>query len=653
MADLYLANPNNSMAGANLASSPSTWINSDGSAAIAAPAAGDRLFMFQYGDYYNSISFFLTANIDLDAMQIFCIHPTSGSGLIPVGFGQITCTGSTTSQRRKLPNIAYPNGIIVRGTPYLLTNIDIMDANTNIYTVLSKLSLRLEGDVSVEGNINVMQQGSTFDYEAKGGAYLGLGVGTGGLFTPSLGSKVLVQTIVTDVYPALIITNTDASITLEIGTTSREIEQITAFANGWTTGVAHGDNVSVPGVGFRLICSGSQINKVSYTCQVGFDYSALLVSGTGLEFVPQFSNGATVRSLTYNNTGVKSSNDASQFVVDLSIFPSLVDVTNNGGVLAASTGTAAAPFVIGSYTGSGTSQFNYTGGVGSKAVIQGNSTLSGNAILSATNPNTLYVEGSFTVSGMATWNNVNFDPTTATLKGIPVITWLNAAKSQQLAEDKSVVTSAAEWIIRTTDGAPTILGVSGTFDLSAETESAAQSARDEQLAQDKAAIAAAAQWIIRPADGGVLILSIEGAFDLSMAKEAAAEAQFVIDQNEVREKANSILAPDRGGQLILGIEGTLQAITSGGGSVIVNHNFGETDALRVLNAAMLPVAGVAIFAYVASDYAIGGRNAIAAATTASDGRWEQDMKLNTNTYTLTFDAPGKIQAARTITVTEN
>jgi len=95
---------------------------------------------------------------------------------------------------------------------------------------------------------------------------------------------------------------------------------------------------------------------------------------------------------------------------------------------------------------------------------------------------------------------------------------------------------------------------------------------------------------------------------------------------------------------VAGSAGSALGQITGSGNIAVNHNYGGTDALRVLNSATnAPVDEVSIIAYVKADYDAGnfGESFVRARSiTGSDGRWLSPMQLDAETYTLVFNKPG-------------
>jgi hypothetical protein len=93
--------------------------------------------------------------------------------------------------------------------------------------------------------------------------------------------------------------------------------------------------------------------------------------------------------------------------------------------------------------------------------------------------------------------------------------------------------------------------------------------------------------------------------------------------------------------------GDWSATGSGGGTgtgdVTVNHNYGATDAYRVLDHSSNPVDGAVVYAYDAATYATSTALTPDAQTfTGSDGRWTAPLHLDAGSYKLVFSKPGSI-----------
>ncbi len=115
------------------------------------------------------------------------------------------------------------------------------------------------------------------------------------------------------------------------------------------------------------------------------------------------------------------------------------------------------------------------------------------------------------------------------------------------------------------------------------------------------------------------------------AKNAASETNATNNKNAI------IAAVETGGG-------------GGDGDVVVNHNYGGTDALRITEGG-IPKDGAVIRAYVASAYDAGSYSAIAKAVTGSDGRWITPMMLDPDAYVLVITSVGTQVSIARITVT--
>lgn len=87
----------------------------------------------------------------------------------------------------------------------------------------------------------------------------------------------------------------------------------------------------------------------------------------------------------------------------------------------------------------------------------------------------------------------------------------------------------------------------------------------------------------------------------------------------------------------------------GDGDVPVDHDYGGTDELRVVQDGA-GVDGVAIRAYLAAEYEAGVRVVRGNAVTGSDGRWVQPMMLDADEYALVFSRPSLKTVVKAITV---
>lgn len=87
----------------------------------------------------------------------------------------------------------------------------------------------------------------------------------------------------------------------------------------------------------------------------------------------------------------------------------------------------------------------------------------------------------------------------------------------------------------------------------------------------------------------------------------------------------------------------IEGLGVGTGDVAVNHNYGSTDAYRLVHSETgEPVDDVQISAYAGST-ATG--TPVARTRSGSDGRWLASMMLDAGTYTLVFDKAGVFESA--------
>ena len=80
-------------------------------------------------------------------------------------------------------------------------------------------------------------------------------------------------------------------------------------------------------------------------------------------------------------------------------------------------------------------------------------------------------------------------------------------------------------------------------------------------------------------------------------------------------------------------------------TVAVDHNYGGTDAWRVLRVSGQPVDGAEITAFTAADWDANRRNiifAVATSVTLADGRWAAPMLLTPGLYVLLIGKSGVI-----------
>lgn len=85
----------------------------------------------------------------------------------------------------------------------------------------------------------------------------------------------------------------------------------------------------------------------------------------------------------------------------------------------------------------------------------------------------------------------------------------------------------------------------------------------------------------------------------------------------------------------------------GSGSVVVDHDYGGTDALAVMTTEGARVDGVSIRAYREADYSAGNRGpsfVVAEILTNVDGRWIQPMMLESGSYILLLFKRGAIES---------
>jgi len=81
----------------------------------------------------------------------------------------------------------------------------------------------------------------------------------------------------------------------------------------------------------------------------------------------------------------------------------------------------------------------------------------------------------------------------------------------------------------------------------------------------------------------------------------------------------------------------IRAALTGAGSVRVDHNFGSTDALRIVDGDGDGIDGVWIQCFIKSDYDAGNRSASFAkgsTQTTVTGRWLRPLYLDPGVYTL-------------------
>lgn len=79
---------------------------------------------------------------------------------------------------------------------------------------------------------------------------------------------------------------------------------------------------------------------------------------------------------------------------------------------------------------------------------------------------------------------------------------------------------------------------------------------------------------------------------------------------------------------------------TGSGDILVDHNYGGADAMRVFDDQGVPVDNAEIRAYVAADLSSGIIDSKPPSTmTGSDGRWIESLSLDPDNYTITVYNP--------------
>ncbi len=81
----------------------------------------------------------------------------------------------------------------------------------------------------------------------------------------------------------------------------------------------------------------------------------------------------------------------------------------------------------------------------------------------------------------------------------------------------------------------------------------------------------------------------------------------------------------------------------GSGTIVVNHDYGGTDSLRIVDGNGSGIENANIYAYLKSDWDNGLRaaaNCKGWSMTDGDGRWSWSMYLEAGTFYLAVDAPG-------------
>lgn len=98
--------------------------------------------------------------------------------------------------------------------------------------------------------------------------------------------------------------------------------------------------------------------------------------------------------------------------------------------------------------------------------------------------------------------------------------------------------------------------------------------------------------------------------------------------------------------VLLDVTPVLVSDLSGTGTVPVDHNYGGTDALRVVDPDGAGIQDAAITAYLAADYNAGRRtvNYVRGRTTTSvSGRWRSPLSLDASSYVLVIARPADFQ----------
>jgi hypothetical protein len=97
--------------------------------------------------------------------------------------------------------------------------------------------------------------------------------------------------------------------------------------------------------------------------------------------------------------------------------------------------------------------------------------------------------------------------------------------------------------------------------------------------------------------------------------------------------------------------GDLPDVSAGNGDILVDNNYGGTDALTITDSIGNPIDEATIRAYLTSEYNAGNyTNVLASATTGTDGKWIAPMMLDAGQYTLIVSATGQQSQRRDISV---
>lgn len=87
----------------------------------------------------------------------------------------------------------------------------------------------------------------------------------------------------------------------------------------------------------------------------------------------------------------------------------------------------------------------------------------------------------------------------------------------------------------------------------------------------------------------------------------------------------------------------LQGMTTGSGTIVVNHDYGGSDNLRIVDGNNSGIENANIYAYLKSDWDNGLRTSAYCkgwSMTDGDGRWSWSVYLEDGTYYLVVDTPG-------------
>lgn len=109
------------------------------------------------------------------------------------------------------------------------------------------------------------------------------------------------------------------------------------------------------------------------------------------------------------------------------------------------------------------------------------------------------------------------------------------------------------------------------------------------------------------------------------------------------------------GTWVPGVIDPRDAFPSGSGPQSVDHDFGGTDNLRILEKDTLqPIQGAIIYVYLTSDFEAGNLDRqqylIGWTTTDTQGRWQNPIYLDSGSYTLFIQKGGATAVTKQITV---